>query len=585
MAVQEIILLNQNTPVNIPGGLVPKGAYDAGTTYAVGDSVDYNGSSYVKFASGAVGTLPTVTATWQVLANKGNTGSTGATGANGAAGVVQSVAAGTGISVDATDPANPIITNTGGAGGGHIIEEEGTPLTQRTNLNFVGAGVTATDDAGNDATVVTITSGGGSGDVIAPATNTDSYIPQWNGDNSKTLKNGLAVPAGGLAGLTALGDKVDKVAGSRLITTAEGTILGNTSGTNTGDNIEVTAQATGFTITKGTTPKTLTVALDANVAGTNTGDQDLSGLVTKAGSITQITTRNLSDMTDDATHRLVTDTEKSTWNGKLSSLSGAAILAGLAGGQTLNGGVAQTETLSLIGNAATASGTNIAGGDVNIKAQPGTGTGASSIHFFTGTTLTTGSTLQISSEKMTILGNGNVGIGTTSPASLLNVNGNALIGSATKPFTEDFKLQVKGTTNGFVVQTDLPSGSTTGLAFSIGATGETYVRTNFYSNGYIGFGSGNATRDVFLGRVAANTIGIVGAYDGTGTGNLTITGNVGIGTTSPGTKLQISGTDAQTSGTGVVGVSITPTYNQASGTAATRSSAFPGNDSNCETAF
>ncbi len=38
--------------------------------------------------------------------------------------------------------------------------------------------------------------------AIAPATNTADYIPQWNGANSKTLKDGLPVPAGGLAGLT-----------------------------------------------------------------------------------------------------------------------------------------------------------------------------------------------------------------------------------------------------------------------------------------------------------------------------------------------------------------------------------------------
>lgn len=44
----------------------------------------------------------------------------------------------------------------GGGGGGHTIQDEGTPLTQRTNLNFEGLLVTATDDAGNDATVVTI---------------------------------------------------------------------------------------------------------------------------------------------------------------------------------------------------------------------------------------------------------------------------------------------------------------------------------------------------------------------------------------------------------------------------------------------
>lgn len=42
------------------------------------------------------------------------------------------------------------------AGSGHVIEDEGTPLTQRTKLNFVGAGVTVTDDSGDDASVVTI---------------------------------------------------------------------------------------------------------------------------------------------------------------------------------------------------------------------------------------------------------------------------------------------------------------------------------------------------------------------------------------------------------------------------------------------
>lgn len=41
---------------------------------------------------------------------------------------------------------------------GHIIEEEGTPLTQRKNLNFIGSTVTVTDNSGADATEVTITS-------------------------------------------------------------------------------------------------------------------------------------------------------------------------------------------------------------------------------------------------------------------------------------------------------------------------------------------------------------------------------------------------------------------------------------------
>ena len=40
-------------------------------------------------------------------------------------------------------------------GGQHIIQEEGGNLTARSKLNFVGANITASDDAGNDTTIVT----------------------------------------------------------------------------------------------------------------------------------------------------------------------------------------------------------------------------------------------------------------------------------------------------------------------------------------------------------------------------------------------------------------------------------------------
>ncbi len=67
----------------ISGGLVPKGAYDNSTDYGVGDSVDYQGSSYVMHTNAGAGTLPTDTTKWQVLANKGNTGATGSAGGTG----------------------------------------------------------------------------------------------------------------------------------------------------------------------------------------------------------------------------------------------------------------------------------------------------------------------------------------------------------------------------------------------------------------------------------------------------------------------------------------------------------------------
>ena len=77
---------------------------------------------------------------------------------------------------------------------------------------IAGAGITI-DDTDRYYPIITST-GSGAGDVIAPATNTDSYIPQWDGADSKTLKNGLAVPAGGLAGLTALANYLPLTGGT-----------------------------------------------------------------------------------------------------------------------------------------------------------------------------------------------------------------------------------------------------------------------------------------------------------------------------------------------------------------------------------
>lgn len=45
--------------------------------------------------------------------------------------------------------------------------------------------------------------GTASGDVIGPATNTDNLVPQWDGANSKTLKNGLGTSGGGNGGADA----------------------------------------------------------------------------------------------------------------------------------------------------------------------------------------------------------------------------------------------------------------------------------------------------------------------------------------------------------------------------------------------
>jgi hypothetical protein len=62
------------------------------------------------------------------------------------------------------------------AGGGGQIQDEGIDLPQRGKTNFVGAGVTATDDAAGDRTVVTITSGASGGASTNWVSTTDPAV-------------------------------------------------------------------------------------------------------------------------------------------------------------------------------------------------------------------------------------------------------------------------------------------------------------------------------------------------------------------------------------------------------------------------
>lgn len=72
------------------------------------------------------------------------------------------------------------------ASGGHVIEDEGTPLASRSSLNFTGAGVTVTDDSENDVTVVTINTGGEGGLSVVEAQNT-GHVLTIADDNGKTF--------------------------------------------------------------------------------------------------------------------------------------------------------------------------------------------------------------------------------------------------------------------------------------------------------------------------------------------------------------------------------------------------------------
>lgn len=77
--------------------------------------------------------------------------------------------------------------------------------------------------------------------------------------------------------------------------------------------------------------------------------------------------------------------------------------------------------LSISAGGSTVGTTDKDGGSLLLLSGISTGTGISSIRFFTTTAGSTGTSDNIQTEKMTILGNGNVGIGTTDPGYLLHV--------------------------------------------------------------------------------------------------------------------------------------------------------------------
>jgi hypothetical protein len=155
-------------------------------------------------------------------------------------------------------------------------------------------------------------------DGINPFITSADIIPQVNSDWNATsgvaeILNKPSIPSfDGLATVIYVDQqdalKVDKVTGSRLITSAEATILSNTSGVNTGDETSTTIKSKlGIT----------------TLSGSNTGDQDLSNLVVKNTSITGATKTKITydskglvtngtdattaDITDSLNKRYVTD--------------------------------------------------------------------------------------------------------------------------------------------------------------------------------------------------------------------------------------------------------------------------------------
>jgi hypothetical protein len=170
-------------------------------------SVPYEGQLWPSASSGSGGVGPT-----------GPTGVTGPTGPVGATGPAGSGTGGAAVTEVVVQPAPPTApptatamlwvdsddTTISGGGAGHTIGNESIALPARGMLDFVGAGVTVTDDSVGNRSVVTIPGGGGvqelptggTTDQVLAKSSATNYAVKW----ADPVIGAGNVPVGGTTG-------------------------------------------------------------------------------------------------------------------------------------------------------------------------------------------------------------------------------------------------------------------------------------------------------------------------------------------------------------------------------------------------
>jgi Collagen triple helix repeat (20 copies) len=194
-----------------------RGVWSTATTYSIGDSVFYNGSSYISLTSGNIANQPaTNPAVWSLLAQQGTAGATGAVGpqgpigfpgATGAAGPIgpQGPVGPIGLT-GATGPAGPTgaTGNTGATGAiGPIGPIGPTGLTGATGATGAAgpagpigaAGPTGLTGATGPAGTTGATGATGSTGAVGPQGPPVSFIGAWS--SSTIYSIGAAVSESG----------------------------------------------------------------------------------------------------------------------------------------------------------------------------------------------------------------------------------------------------------------------------------------------------------------------------------------------------------------------------------------------------
>ena len=338
------------------------GTYGSGTTYATGDVVTYNGSSYVA-RQATTGNTPGDNAYWQTLAAQGNTGATGPAGASGSSGsdgVITTLTAGTNLNgggsastVTVNLDSDISLTSATFSAASPLIFEGATPDAHETTIAITdptgdrtvtipdGSGTVAYLDSsitGNAATATTATT---ATNVTATANNSADETVYLTFVDGATGSQGIETDTG-----------LNYNPNSGVLTTTSvtgnltGNVTGNTSGTSgstTGNAATATALATARNIGGVSFDGTGNIDLP----GVNTaGNQATSGNAATATALQ--TARNINGVSFDGTGNVTVTAAAGTLTG--TELKSTVVTSSLTSVGTLSAlTVSGTVTIDSVG--------------------------------------------------------------------------------------------------------------------------------------------------------------------------------------------------------------------------------------------
>ncbi len=199
---------------------------------------------------------------------------------------------------------------------------------------------------------------------------------------------------------------------------------------------------------------------------------------------------------------------------------------------------------------------NVAGANGIIQSGLGTGTGGSgSLLFQTANPGASGTATNTYSTALAIVNTGKIGIGTTTPTALLSLNasttaaGGINFGDATanlyRSAAGSLKTDGQLTVTGNIISGGMSPGGVSRTFITSPTNGNLLIENNTATDfNLLQFGGTTSSYAALQSASSTAPSGIalkvVGA-DGTTNANLYVTGNVGIGTTTPGSALEVNG--------------------------------------------